>query len=160
MQQFWGIRVIPPHKCAVSPEPTPFHIGAMPGTIMICGSMAHFAAMQALAARLTARGISAVAPADERGLTGGDPVAIKRALSARYFRLIRRRTVAAILVANLPRRGRKNYIGANTFAEIAVAVSAGKTIYLLHGFYPPLADELRAWGAIPLHGRLGRLRIP
>jgi hypothetical protein len=120
--------------------------------------MTHFDAMQALAVKLTARGIAAVAPADERGHAGADPIALKRTLSQRYFKLIRSRSTAAILVANYPTRGRRNYIGANTFAEIAVAFSAGKAIYLLNGVYPPLKDELAAWGAIALNGRLGGLR--
>ncbi len=89
------------------------------------------------------------------------PLPSKRALSLRYFRRIRSRAATgAILVANYTKGRRTNYIGANTFAEIAVAFSAGKPIYLLNGIYPPLKDELVAWGAIALNGKLGRLQRP
>lgn len=84
-------------------------------------------------------------------------IALKRRFSQKYFRIIRRWNVAAILVANFPRRGRKNYIGPNTFAQVMIAVDARKLVFLLHGFHPPLRDELAAWGAIPLKGDIGAL---
>lgn len=47
-----------------------------------------------------------------------------------------------------------NYIGANTFAEIAIAFYFGKKVFLLNDIYEPYSDELIAWGAIPLKGEI------
>lgn len=126
--------------------------------VVICGSMAHHARMLALQQDLRAQGIEAVAPADETAFrSAAARIRFKRQVSQDYFRLIRRKTVSAILVANFPKRGRKNYIGPNAFAEIAIAFDAGKPIFLLRGIDPALKDELLAWGAIPLHGKLAAL---
>ena len=126
--------------------------------VVICGSMAHHARMLELQARLETLGIAAVAPAFELAhRTAAARTRFKRRDSQDYFRLIRRKTVSAILVANFPKRGRRNYIGPNAFAEIAIAFDARKSIYLLSGIDPALKDELLAWGAIPLHGKLDAL---
>jgi hypothetical protein len=61
------------------------------------------------------------------------------------------------LVANNPKHGIDNYIGANTFAEVAIAVNAKKKIYLLNDYYEPVRDELIAWEAVPLHGKLEKV---
>ncbi|MEI9996276.1 MAG: hypothetical protein WDM91_16890 [Rhizomicrobium sp.] len=122
--------------------------------------MAHQTAMRGLRAALRAHGIKAVAPADERNRGMATLEArrrFKRRVSRAYFRRIRRDDVVAILVANRPKRGRKNYIGPNTFAEIAIAFDARKAIYLLADVYAPFADELAAWGAIALKGDVERL---
>jgi hypothetical protein len=124
--------------------------------------MTHYTGMLRLKAGLEARGLAVIVPKDERALEGKSvPQAarlrFKRRVSAAYFRIIRRRAVFAILVANYPKRGRKNYIGPNSFAEIAIALDARKRIFLLHGIYAGLKDELVAWGAIPLRGNLEAL---
>jgi hypothetical protein len=59
-----------------------------------------------------------------------------------------------ILVVNECKRGIDNYIGANTFAEIAIAFNAYKQIFLLHDLYAPYEDELLAWRVVPLSGHL------
>ena len=128
--------------------------------VVLCGSMTHYRRMLALKAELEARGILVVAPADERELAQAsvaERVRYKRRISESYFRIIRRRAVSAILVVNLPKHGRKNYIGPNSFAEIAIALNARKPIFLLRGIYPPLRDELIAWDAVPLRGNLALL---
>ena len=126
--------------------------------VVICGSMVHHARMLALQQTLEAHGIEAVAPADETvHRTQAARIRFKRRVSEEYFRLIRRSRVSAILVANYAKAGRKNYIGPNAFAEIAIAFDARKSIYLLRGIDPALKDELLAWGAIPLHGKLDAL---
>ena len=54
-------------------------------------------------------------------------------------------------------KGQKNYIGANTFAEIAVAFYFGKKIFLLNDIYEPFIDELTAWEAYPLKNDMEKI---
>jgi len=53
------------------------------------------------------------------------------------------------------KKGICNYIGANSFAEIALAFYLGKKIFLLNDVYSLYEDELSAWGAVPLKGEPG-----
>jgi len=78
----------------------------------------------------------------------------KKEVSMKYFKEIAKEDTSAVLVINEPKKGTKNYIGANTFAEIAIAFYFGKKIYLLNDFYNQLIDELAGWGAVPLYGVL------
>jgi hypothetical protein len=130
--------------------------------VVICGSMSHFSLMAKLQAQLSLHGIDSIIPEDERhlaelSLSESNYAKMKRRMSERYFRLIRRRNVYGILVANYEKHGRANYIGPNTFAEIAIAVSARKKIYLVQDVYPELKDELVAWETVSLHGDMGVL---
>lgn len=130
-----------------------------PNVIVICGSMSHFESMLRLKQELTARNIEAVAPEDERHLahtsiSDATYSQLKRRMSEDYFRVIRRRNVYGILVVNHSKHGKDNYIGPNTFAEIAIAVNAKKKVFLLEDLYSELRDELHSWGAIPLRGNL------
>jgi hypothetical protein len=63
----------------------------------------------------------------------------------------------AVLAVNADKQGIRDYIGPNTFAELAIAFVNGKKIYLLQNVPRNLEDELTAWGAIPLRGDLSRL---
>ena len=78
----------------------------------------------------------------------------KKDLSMRYFNEIAKEDTYAVLVVNDMKRGMANYIGASTFAEIAVAFYLGKKIFILNDIYNPYKYELSAWGVIPLYGRL------
>jgi hypothetical protein len=136
--------------------------GDVSRTVVICGSMIHFSAMVRIQQTLRDCGIESIAPEDERhvdraSLSQNDWSKLKRRMSERYFRIIRRRSVFGILVANYEKHGRPNYIGPNTLAEIAIAVNARKKIYLLHDRYKELDEELEAWGAISLNGDIGPL---
>ena len=131
-------------------------------TVVICGSMVHFSAMLRIQQTLRACGIESIAPEDERhidreALSQNDWSKLKRRMSERYFRIIRRRSVFGILVANYEKHGRPNYIGPNTLAEIAIAVNARKRVYLLHDRYKELDEELEAWGAVSLRNDIERL---
>lgn len=46
----------------------------------------------------------------------------------------------------------KNYIGANTLAEIAFGFYYDKKIYLTGDIYEPYREELTAWGVVPWKG--------
>lgn len=81
----------------------------------------------------------------------------KSIVSKRYFDIIADANTTALLVVNSDKKGVKNYIGANTFAEIAIAFYFEKKIYLLNDIYGPYSDELLAWNVIPLKGNLNLL---
>jgi hypothetical protein len=124
--------------------------------------MSHFTTMLHLQDQLHRHAIESIVPEDERHLSGlslssRDYAKMKRRMSERYFRIIRRRNVYGILVANYAKHGRANYIGPNTLAEIAIAVSARKKIYLAQDIYRELQDELIAWEVTSLRGDLNLL---
>ena len=126
--------------------------------LVICGSMTHYARMLDARNWLLAKDIPAKVPEDETiqraTLTNEAFSAYKRQVSDKYFRLIRSKPVFGILVINDPKHGISDYIGANTFAEIAIAFNANKRIYLLNGIPEVFAEELVSWGAIPLRAYL------
>lgn len=65
----------------------------------------------------------------------------------------------AILVLNYDRKGIKNYIGGNTFAEMAIAYYLGKPIYLLNPVPEqlPYITEIKAMEPIILNGNLNNI---
>ena len=63
-----------------------------------------------------------------------------------------------VLAINASKNGIENYIGPNTFAEIAMAFYFSKQIYLLNDIYEPYKDELEGWNVIPLKGKLDNIK--
>ena len=63
-----------------------------------------------------------------------------------------------ILIINEPKNGIDNYIGANSFAEIAFGYYFKKKVYLLNDIYEPYKDELIGWKVVPLKGDLSRIK--
>lgn len=61
---------------------------------------------------------------------------------------------AKVLVVNEKKNNIDNYIGPNTFAEIAFAFYYRRKIYLLNDIYDAYKDELTGWNIIPLKGNL------
>ena len=59
-----------------------------------------------------------------------------------------------ILIVNETKNGIYNYIGPNSFAEIAFGFYFCKRVYLLNDIYEPYEDELVGWKVIPLKGNL------
>lgn len=59
-----------------------------------------------------------------------------------------------ILIVNATKNGIENYIGPNSFAEIAFAFYHNKKTYLLNDYYEPYLDELTGWNITPLKGNL------
>jgi hypothetical protein len=136
----------------------------MPGTdrwIVISGSMSMHARMHAEQQDLQLSGVPAVLPpADDHimaGLGEEEYQAAKRRAALAHFRKVMDPRTFGVLAVNGDKHGIRDYIGPNTFAELAIAFVQGKRIYLLQDVPVNLADELRAWGAIPLRGDLGRL---
>ncbi len=63
-----------------------------------------------------------------------------------------------ILIVNATKNGVENYIGPNSFAEIAFAFFYNKKIFVLNDFFEPYIDELDGWGVKELHGNLDNLK--
>lgn len=71
-----------------------------------------------------------------------------------HFDEITNQKTDIVLAINVTKNGIENYIGPNTFAEIAMAFYFNKNIYLLNDIYEPYRDELEGWNAIALKGKL------
>jgi len=126
--------------------------------IVICGSMSCYGDMLDIQSRLAEEGVSAIIPEAEDEVTTSlseEAYALfKRRVSFQYLRKIRAPETVAVLAVNRDKHGIRDYIGPNTFAEIAVAFAQRKTIFLLQGVPEAYADELEAWQTIPLDGKL------
>ena len=59
-----------------------------------------------------------------------------------------------VVAVNVTKNGIENYIGPNTFAEIAMAFYFNKKIYVLNDIYEPYRDELEGWNVVALKGNL------
>lgn len=128
--------------------------------IVICGSMANYSDIRQCYDRLRGDHISCLVPEpdDENLLRHREKyLEFKRQISWNYLNEITKQETFGILVVNTPKKGIPHYIGANAFAEIAVAFSSDKRIYLYDGIYETYSDELLAWGAVALGMNLSRL---
>jgi hypothetical protein len=107
---------------------------------------------------LAACGIDAVVPDVDDDIAATSTTAqlnaAKRGAALRHMHRIRDRGTAAVLIVNVDKYGVPDYIGPNTFAEVAVAFALGRRVFLWQGIPQMYRDELEAWGAISLHGDL------
>lgn len=62
-----------------------------------------------------------------------------------------------ILIVNETKNGIENYIGPNSFVEVAFGFYYKKKVYLLNDIYEPYKDELLGWKVIPLKGDLSKI---
>ena len=127
--------------------------------IVLCGSMAFIDKMREHSETLLKMGFIPVVP-DEDNWNEISEAKIndyKAKVSRRHFDKIADKNTHSILVINEAKNNTDNYIGANTFAEIALAFYFGKEIYLLNGIYKPYSDELLAWGCRGLNGNLSKI---
>ncbi len=129
--------------------------------VVICGSMSFFGAMVEKRRLLSNAGIAALTPEpDDRAiasLSEEQYQQTKRRASMRHIRRIRDKKTFGVLVLNCDKHGIPDYIGANSFAEIAIAMAHYKRVYLYQGIPDFYKDELAAWGVICLDGSLSRL---
>lgn len=129
--------------------------------LVICGSMTFYAQMRELQDTLRSKNIKSYLPDAEDEVSASlNPEqfsTFKRRVSLAHLRRIRSPETFGILAVNLDKHGIPDYIGANTFAEIAVAFAQHKRIYLLQGIPRMYEDELKAWKVVPLHGDLRTL---
>ncbi len=130
-------------------------------SLVICGSMSSYSIMKSLKKDLLKYKIPAITPTEESDKilksTKNDFLIFKKEVSKENFKLIRKSKVYGILVVNSPKKNIVNYIGANTFAEIAIAFNARKKIFLLYDIFKVFEDELLAWGAMPLYNDMNVL---
>jgi len=126
--------------------------------IVIIGSMSVYENMVNIAAELNTVGIKTIVPEAEsevvRQMSLSEFDEFKRRVSWAYIKKIRDPRTFCVLAMNLDRHGIMNYIGPNTFAEIAVAFAQSKRIYLYQGMPDAYFDELSAWGCFSLNGCL------
>lgn len=133
----------------------------MPSRIVICGSMSTYGQMRIIQGKLRDAYIKSIVPnADDDKIltiTKEQFEVYKRQISFRYLRKIRSPKTWAVLIVNPNKYEITNYIGPNTFAEIAIAFAQRKKIFILNDIPYVYEDELVSWRVIPLHGSLSRL---
>ncbi|CAA7614396.1 conserved hypothetical protein [Magnetospirillum sp. UT-4] len=129
--------------------------------VVICGSMTFLPQMMHVHKELGEAHVPSVLPTLEDGVTLCTTLdthdSVKRKLSLDHIRRIKNPSTFAILVVNMEKHGEIDYIGPNAFAEIAIAFATGKQIFLLNDVPHSYSDELTAWGATPLAGRVDYL---
>ena len=129
--------------------------------IVICGSITFLSKMKQIQSLFDKNGIPSIIPKENFEITSkmntSQYMEFKRRVSRNYFKKISENSVYAILVVNETKKDIKNYIGANTFAEITIAFEWERKIYLLNDIYDAQFDELTAWEAIPLMGNIKKL---
>ena len=88
-----------------------------------------------------------------------DPVKTKAATDAVRKHIDKIRESDAILVCNYDKKGIVNYIGANTFIEIAAAHYMRKLIYALNPLpeQPYIQDEVESFDITILNGDLSKI---
>lgn len=130
--------------------------------IVICGSMSFYSDMVTYARMLrNERVITVIPESDDPFIETCSEEAfqeVKLNASMRHIRKIRdHEKTFGILVVNRDKHGIANYIGPNTFAEIAIALAHYKKIYLLQDMPAFYRDELSTWGVICLNGDISRV---
>lgn len=83
----------------------------------------------------------------------------KQRVSIRHMRRIMSRSTEGIVVVNIDKYGVRDYVGPNTFGEIAVAFAHRKSVFLWQGIPDQYEEELLAWGAEALRGDLTQVSL-
>ena len=121
--------------------------------IVLCGSMKLKEKIFEIEKILKNKGYEVVTPKEFKvEMTKGDATKL-------HFDEITNEKTNIVLAVNVTKNGIENYIGPNTFAEIAMAFYFNKKIYLLNDIYEPYRDELEGWNVIPLKGNLDNLQV-
>ena len=116
--------------------------------IVLCGSMKLKEKIFEIEEYLKNKGYEVVSPKEFRvEMTRID-------LSKMHFDEIANENTDIVLAVNVTKNGIENYIGPNTFAEIAMAFYFNKKIYVLNDIYEPYRDELEGWNVVALKGNL------
>lgn len=119
--------------------------------IVLCGSMKLKERIFEVERYLKNKGYEVVTPKEFRvEMTKADA-------SKLHFDEIANEKTDIVLAINKTKNGIENYIGPNTFAEIAMAFYFNKKICLLNDIYEPYKDELEGWSVISLKGNLDNL---
>lgn len=121
-------------------------------TIVICGSMKFKDKIIEVGKALEEMGYKVELPVE---CMKGEP---KEIVSRANFNRIQNEDTDAILVINQDKNELKNYIGPNSFVEIAFAFYFHKKIFLLQDIYEPYQDELTGWKAISLNKEIESIK--
>lgn len=129
--------------------------------VVICGSMTFYGEMLRMQDCLVQNDVPVELPDAEddivAALEQSEYERFKRRVTLAHLRRVRHRTTFAVLVLNLDKHDRPDYIGPSTYAEIAMASAFNKPVYLIGNVPSAYAEELAAWKAVPLNGRMDRL---
>lgn len=120
--------------------------------VVLCGSMKFKDNILKVAEILKARGFTVKLPIE---CMNNEP---KMIASRAHLNRILESDTDAILVVNEDKPNLPNYIGPNSFAEIAFGFYYHKKVFLLNDIYEPYKDELLGWGVLPLNGNLDNLK--
>lgn len=120
--------------------------------VVLCGSMKFKEDIINIGKRLEELGHTTKLPIE---CINGEP---KDIASRAHFNRIISEDTEAILVVNNEKNGIANYIGPNSFAEVAFAFFYNKKIFLLNDIYEAYKDELEGWKSVSLSGNLEKLK--
>lgn len=119
--------------------------------IVLCGSMKVKDSILAIAKDLEEKGYNVLLPIE---CINGLP---KNEASRAHFERIINKDNEYVLIVNEEKNGIENYIGPNSFAEIAFAYFYNKKVYLLNDMYEPYQDELIGWNIKTLNGNIDNI---
>ena len=119
--------------------------------IVLCGSMKVKNEILKVADTLKEKGYNVLLPVE---CMEGKP---KEMASRAHFDRIVNPLNEIVLIVNATKNNIDNYIGPNSFAEIAFAFYYNKEIYLLNDYYETYQDELTGWHVRTLNGNLNNL---
>lgn len=120
--------------------------------IILCGSMKVKDKIIEISNELKKKGFNVLLPVE--CMQGVDKSIASRA----HFNRISDPNNEIILVINTTKNNIDNYIGPNSFAEIALGFYCSKKVYLLNDLYEPYKDELISWNVIPLNGDIDKIK--
>ena len=107
--------------------------------IVLCGSMKVKDKIIEVSQELEKMGYNVLLPVE--CIQGLDKVIASRA----HFDRIANPNNDTILIVNASKNDIENYIGPNSFAEIAFGFYFNKDVFLLNDIYEPYKDELVGW---------------
>ena len=119
--------------------------------IILCGSMKVKNTIVEISNQLKDMGYNVLLPIE--CMQGVDKSIASRA----HFDRISNPENEIILVVNTTKNNIKNYVGPNSFAEIAFGFYFHKKVYLLNDIYYAYKDELISWNVIPLKGNIKKI---
>ena len=119
--------------------------------IVLCGSMKVKDKIIEISNELEKMGYNVLLPVE--CMQGLEKVIASRA----HFDRISNPDNQAILIVNVTKNGIENYIGPNSFAEIAFGFYFNKKVFLLNDIYEPYKDEIIGWNIRCLNGDLSKI---
>lgn len=120
-------------------------------SIVLCGSMKVKDKIIEISNELEKIGYNVLLPVE--CMQGLEKVIASRA----HFDRISNPDNQAILIVNVTKNGIENYIGPNSFAEIAFGFYFNKKVFLLNDIYEPYKDEIIGWNIKCLNGDLSKI---